>query len=296
MLICHWVLEQAPYRISAAQSGRIALAEKPLDIFIGTSHVASAINPLLFQRSATVLATSFLDAHGIQLVVKQLCPSLGQEQRVFLEFGGEFLLMKAGLDSLSYRAHLRDLGVSIDIDPVKWITDFSHSFEDFFPRFFDTRITPRYLMSIPNTLQKNAETLGLRGHSPSQEQYGITNGFESIAVIGGKRAARRSEKDLADNIAKLRESIALLVDHGIRVILVRYPKSKDIDRIQPANADQIYEEVSRALIAEFKGSGKVTLIDLNSAGGWDDTYFRDISHLNSRGAERVAKLLPPAKY
>lgn len=98
-----------------------------------------------------------------------------------------------------------------------------------------------------------------------------------------------SNDKIASQMSYLRRGLDLADQHGIEVVLVNLPLSKDNLKLLPSG---FYETYCHQLSEEARMKN-VDFIDLSSSTEFTDADFYDCAHLNKPGAEKVLSKLRP---
>jgi hypothetical protein len=117
------------------------------------------------------------------------------------------------------------------------------------------------------------------------------NQYDNKLELGKWQAEKDCDKDypntVLENQAIFREYITFLKDHNIKPIVVVFPASKYYTKYF---SDRIENEF-HTIINKFKAEFKFQYIDYFRSDLFNDDDFEDVSHLNSKGAEKFTKIL-----
>lgn len=289
----HWCLEMRPKELSASEQGRVAALDYHVaDVFIGTSHVASSINPWLLPQPSGVLSTSFLDASGMAKVVRANLDILRRARRVFLEVDAEILLIRSATLSRHVDTQLAELGVVPSRSLVDWLMHFPASMKARFPLFFGAKWDSHFFLVLREIHHRNKLMAFYRGHIPSPKIYRPEKEPGAADDLSNIRIAAADETRLLNSQQYISESIELLARLGTQVILIRYPKHTAYTSSLPTAWELHYQQAISYLQNEARKKGPdLRVMDLTKLGNWDTPYFRDPDHLNSFGAMKVADII-----
>lgn len=123
------------------------------------------------------------------------------------------------------------------------------------------------------------------------EEYTSFGDSVNKEEVGKKIANIDCNKDypntVSENQAIFREYITFLKNHNIKPIVVVFPASKYYTKYF---SDRIENEF-HTIINKFKAEFKFQYIDYFRSNLFNDDDFEDVSHLNSKGAEKFTKIL-----
>lgn len=117
------------------------------------------------------------------------------------------------------------------------------------------------------------------------------NQYDNKLELGKWQAEKDCDKNypntVSENQAIFREYITFLKNHNIKPIIVVFPASKYYTKYF---SDRIENEF-HTIINKFKAEFKFQYIDYFRSDLFNDDDFEDVSHLNSKGAEKFTKIL-----
>lgn len=293
LIFIHELLVFVPTNLSSTKAGLLsAYDHKVEDLFIGSSHVSSAINPYLLKHSPGILSLAFMNASATKAVLGAHNDLLVRARRVFIEIGGETLLSNSQNTLKSYDNSLFELAVKPDISVKEWIINFPKAFSAFFPRFYATKPLPEAIYYRKEFFAGNQHTLYWRGHSPTKKIFQNKNIKGTLHLVNN-RLDMLSFSRLTSN-EQVVKSMLHEINHKytqLKVVLVRYPKHDTFLSYVPAEVEKTYVDFIDKILADQKFKSFVSVLDFQKFGPWQTEYFRDPDHLNSDGAAKVAEII-----
>jgi len=95
------------------------------------------------------------------------------------------------------------------------------------------------------------------------------------------------------NTQALVRSVRMLRERGVRVLLLRLPKTSSYWKLRSSYLKKSYAKLDSTLLREFGRDPGVSRLDLTRSAAFSDRDFFDVNHLNIYGAIKVARHLDP---
>jgi hypothetical protein len=294
-----YVAAAALLRARFGGTDRLAVRADPLErtfgpaetLFVGSSLVATDINPSLFPFPAANLTAKGMDYVMMEKAARRLMPLMPRLRCAVIEtyiyplradvietHGGDF----GDLYALGIR--LRDF----PRHPYWKLKQFL-SETVFRGVFFLSRLTPRSLFWPPKArldIPRYTEGGVVAGHAPSRGV--LAEGTSARDWIASQRLNLRYDR-FTENVDALLRMAKAFREHGVRVVFLRFPHHASYLSEMPAEWDREFDRMLEALRAQ--AGADFQYLDLRHAPGLADADFQDAVHLNSAGAAKMAGLL-----
>lgn len=282
-LLALWVLEY--YTLPGAWNTPTAEV-----LFVGTSRTANAIDPAEFERP---IGQVTFYASDIDLLSASLLRHLDRWSRlevVVIEISDFTLLtdrVREGFSDLGPivgELHLWSIALP-NREPrfERWLWKLNN--------LLDGKGTPGLYYRRRPTLERLLTRE--RSEAPFAKANDPTAPGRTLDQDAGKARlsfiSHRTGGSVEPNLSALENLVSVLTDRGIAVVLVGYPEHEELARLRPESWEKVIEKgLERGHQA---AAAELPWLDYRRTHDMSDSAFRDIEHLNPRGAAEFSERL-----
>ncbi|OPJ55122.1 chemotaxis protein [Clostridium oryzae] len=207
-------------------------------------------------------------------------------KHLFENYSEKMSCVKYALIGISYYSFQYDMSLSSMRGKVILYYDVlrnAHNFKEINRVYNEYDINRRVADKI---FKKNAD-----GNYEFKLEVPTLNEYEDNWLIGKKQANIDCNKNypetVKENIQIVKDYIKFLEDHNVKPIIVVYPATK----YYTENFSKRIEDEFHFIINQIEKKYNFQYIDCFRSDLFTDDDFRDVSHLNLRGAEKFTKIL-----
>jgi hypothetical protein len=268
-----------------------ALGPSTQVLVIGSSRVLFGVDPRRYEPGLVNLAADYLDFATAEELWQLHQAKVSALKGLVLEFGlatlrydtrelEPFACYHLGLSGLS---PLRMFGESFDAAVHRSLSV-----------FLKWRLTPLFWQFERDMMNSPLEPMAaVPGFVPTMVEYPENPTLASHRQERTiRQLASQDPRVYRRNIQAAARLIAEANARGVKVTLLRFPKSPDARPLYLPEWDQIIADATAELRTDPRGL-RFELVDLNRDARFVQEDFRDPDHLNRRGAEHLAEVLGP---
>ncbi len=268
-----------------------ALGPQTDTLVIGSSRVFFGFDPEHYGPRVMSLAADYLDLSTAEELWHRHRSKVPHLKTLVLEFG----LATLRYDTRTLEPYAcYQLGLDGLPPASMFLEDFDGAVHRSLSVFFKWRLTPIFWNLHRDMMASSLEPISAKaGFIPTGVQF---NGDVQVARRRQEKTVEQlklqNPKVYARNLAAGKRLIAAANQEGIRVVLLRFPKSPEARSLYLPAWDTIVHDAMKSLGTDERHL-VFSMIDLNRDERFVTADFRDPDHLNRRGAVHLAEILAP---